>query len=288
MHENHKKQLKALEKGKVKRTVTKTKTTGYNVFVKEKFNEIGEQHKDLTNAEIMKIVGGRWKALSKQEQKPYCDLADSRNVSNENPVVSSSISCAWCDRTFKNKNEAKKHMKEEHMATSTGNQLNRLQPDQNQDHIKKCDVCGLMLNERTMDDHIKTHGTVSHQEHEVADAVEISNEEPEVTLEESVVNEMNEDNSEVEESVVNEMNEDNFEVTREIIMVRMRTKYWPAEVVGSSSDSYDVILCKRGDRLAAKKADCKVFVPGPEICKGQSREWKECYKTALEIIDQTI
>ena len=135
MHENYEKQLKALEMGKVKRTVTKTKTTGYNVFVKEKFSEIAEQHKDLSNAEIMKIVGGRWKSLSKQEQKPYCDLADSRSVLKEVTVASASISCPWCDRTFKDKNKAKKHMKEEHMATRTGNQLNRLQPDQSQDHI---------------------------------------------------------------------------------------------------------------------------------------------------------
>ena len=34
MHENHKKQMKALEKGKVVKTKMKTKTTGYNVFVK--------------------------------------------------------------------------------------------------------------------------------------------------------------------------------------------------------------------------------------------------------------
>ena len=53
------------------------------------------------------------------------------------------------------------------MATITGNQLNRLQPAQSQDHIQKCDMCALMVNERTMDDHIKTHGTVSPQEHDI-------------------------------------------------------------------------------------------------------------------------
>jgi hypothetical protein len=55
-------------------------------------------------------------------------------------------------------------------------------------------MCGLTVNERTMDDHIKTHGTISPQDHET---VEISStEDPELTLEESVGNETNEENSE--------------------------------------------------------------------------------------------
>ena len=56
MHENHKKQMKALGKGKVVKTKTKAKTSGQNVFVKKKFNEIADQHKDLSNAEKLKLL----------------------------------------------------------------------------------------------------------------------------------------------------------------------------------------------------------------------------------------
>ena len=59
MHDKHKKQLKGLAKGKVTKTRTKTKTTGYNVFVKEKFAEIAQEQPELSNADIMKLVGGR-------------------------------------------------------------------------------------------------------------------------------------------------------------------------------------------------------------------------------------
>ena len=82
MHEKHKKQLKGLEKGKVTKSKKKTKTTGYNVFVKEKFAEISDEQPQLSNSEIMKIIGARWKNLSKADQKPYCDLADQKNTFN--------------------------------------------------------------------------------------------------------------------------------------------------------------------------------------------------------------
>ena len=57
-----------------------TKMTGYNVFVKEKFAEISGEHKELSNAEIMRLVAGRWKNMSKEDQRPYLDLADQRNA----------------------------------------------------------------------------------------------------------------------------------------------------------------------------------------------------------------
>ena len=37
--------------------------------------------------------------------------------------------------------------------------------------------------------------------------------------------------------------------------------------------------------MTVKKKDCKEFVPGLELCKGQKRDWKECYKVALELLD---
>ena len=40
--------------------------------------------------------------------------------------------------------------------------------------------------------------------------------------------------------------------------------------------------------MTVKKKDCTDFVPGPELCKGQKRDWKECYKVALELLDTNI
>ena len=66
-----------------------------------------------------------------------------------------------------------------------------------------------------------------------------------------------------------------------IVLVKMRTKYWPARVMNISPECYDAKLCKRGDELTLKKVYCKVFTPSLEMCKGQSRELKECYKVAI-------
>ena len=287
MHENHEKQMRALGKGKVVKTKTKAKTTGYNVFVKEKFKEIAQEHKDLTNAEIMKIVGGRWKSMSKADQKPYYDLAENKTVAaaSENPVPTVGIPCAWCEKTFKTKDQAKKHIRE-HLGNSNGNQLNRIEPDQNQDQITKCNVCGLMVNRMTIDDHKKNHENaiaIANTAEAVVSVVEleddipviettVANEEPAVTLEE-----LGGENE--EESVLND------EDVPIVVLVKMRTKYWPAKVMTTSPDCYDVTLCKRGDELTVKKVDCKVFTPSPDMCKGQSREWKECYKVAVEMFE---
>ena len=65
-----------------------------------------------------------------------------------------------------------------------------------------------------------------------------------------------------------------------------RIKYWPAEVTKSSSDSYEVMLCKRGESLTVKKKDVKAFIPSLELLKGQSRDWKECYQVALELFEK--
>jgi hypothetical protein len=257
-----KKQLKGLEKGKVTKTRTKTKTTGYNVFVKEKFAEIAQEQPELSNADVMKLVGGRWKNMSKVDQKPYCDLADQRNAPvNVESTETPKVSCVWCDKMFDTKEMAKTHMKI-HLSSSTGNQLNRFAPDDLQDHIKKCNVCGLMLNERNIAEHMKIHEPENLLV-EVSIIDDEASEQIEETLEEATVH----------------------EVVPVVVLVKLRTKYWPAEVIQSSSDSYEVKLCKRGEVLTVKKNGVKAFIPGLDICKGQSRDWKECYQVALEILE---
>ena len=235
-----------------------TKPSGYNVFGKQKFAEISAEYDHLTNAEIMKIVGSRWKALSKDEQKVYSDMAEQKTISTENQSAATTIHCVFCDKNFPCKEAAKKHMKE-HMNRNTGNQLNRFVPDQNQDQIKS-NVCGLMINKNNLDEHRKSH-------------------EPEITLEEITV---------VDDIESNESNGDNVmeeDASPLVVMVKMRTKYWPAQVMSASVDSYVVVLCKRGDRLTIKKADCKEFTNNPDMCKGQSRDWKECFKAAVELVE---
>ena len=37
--------------------------------------------------------------------------------------------------------------------------------------------------------------------------------------------------------------------------------------------------------MTVQKAAVKTFVPGLEMCKGQSRDWKECYKVALDLLE---
>ena len=34
-----------------------------------------------------------------------------------------------------------------------------------------------------------------------------------------------------------------------------------------------------------KKPDCKEFSKNPDLCKGQKKEWKECFKAAVEFIE---
>lgn len=264
MHKNHKKQLKALDKGKVTKSKTKSKPSGYNVFVKQKFAEISEEFTHLTNAEVMKVVGSRWKALSKDDQKHFCDLAEGKSNTAENEgaqAVSSKIDCMFCEKSFANKELAKKHVKE-HMSGGSGNQLNRIIPDDNQDQIKKCNVCGLMVNQNTLEEHLKSHG-------------------PEVTLEELA----NVPEVTLEEQVDDGSNPVMVEETEpRVVMVKMRTKYWPAQVISSTPGSYEVMLFKRGDKLKVKKTDCKEFTSNPDACKGQSRDWKECFKAAVDFI----
>ena len=148
------------------------------------------------------------------------------------------------------------------MSGGSGNQLNRIIPDDNQDQIKKCNVCGLMVNQNTLEEHLKSHGP------EVT-LQELANV-PEVTLEEQVDDGSN--------PVMVE------ETEPRVVMVKMRTKYWPAQVISSTPGSYEVMLFKRGDKLKVKKTDCKEFTSNPDACKGQSRDWKECFKAAVDFI----
>ena len=79
------------------------KPSGYNVFVKQKFAEISEEFTHLTNAEVMKVVGSRWKALSKDDQKHFCDLAEGKSNTAENEgaqAVSSEIDCMFVKRAL--------------------------------------------------------------------------------------------------------------------------------------------------------------------------------------------
>ena len=294
MHKKHKLQLKALGKGKVSKSTVKSKMTGYNLFVKEKFAEIATEQENLSNPEIMKIVGGKWKSMTSSEKKIYNDLADKRNDigSSANIVVddySNTIKCCWCEKTFGDKDDAKKHMKE-HMQRQV------------QDQLKKCSICGLMLNQTSLSDHMKTH-TVSDkvgpptteeiledEDDEIEEQVE-----REITLAE--ITEAPPTNADIlDEQDIQDTNgaheeqptvEDGLEKgdSPVVVMVKMRTRFWPAEVLGSTPDSYEVTLCNRGERMTVKKKDCKDFVPGPELCKGQKRDWKECYKVALELLD---
>ena len=263
MHDKHMKQVKAMEKGKVVKTKSKTKTTGYNVFVKEKFAEISEEQKHLSNAEVMKVIGTRWKSLSKTDQKPYCDLADSRNLTNSDDRKESALSCVWCDKTCLTKDILKTHMKTHMTTASSGNQLNRFQPDANQDQIKKCVICGLMTNQNNLEEHMKNHDVAVHEQSPTTTTTAEVEGESEVTLEELC-----------EEDESNET----------IVLVKMRTKFWPAQVRTVHLDTFDVVLCGRQDVVSIKKKDVKPFIPNPDLLKGQTREWKLCYQTALEIM----
>ena len=128
-----------------------------------------------------------------------------------------------------------------------------------------------MVNRITIYEHKKNHENV----------VPVTISEPDVSLEESEEN-IVEPDCDMEPVVTLEEEEDTIPV---VVLVKMRTKYWPAKVIASSSECYDVTLCKRGDALSVKKVDCKVFTPSPDMCKGQSREWKECYRVAVEIFE---
>ena len=119
-----------------------------------------------------------------------------------------------------------------------------------------------MLNERNISKHMRTHET--EPENLLVEVSTIDDEPNEVTLEEVTADE--------EVPVV--------------VLVKLRTKYWPAEVIKSSSDSYEVMLWKRGEALTVKKKDVKAFIPGLELLKGQSRDWKECYQVALELLEK--
>ena len=144
----------------------------------------------------------------------------------------------------------------------------------------KCDVCGVMVNHMTIDEHKKNH----------ENAVIVNTSEPLVFIEESEENIVETDFE--PEVTLEELVDENTVHTEDtipiVVLVKMRTKYWPAKVTASSSECYDVTLCKRGDALTVKKVDCKVFTPSPDMCKGQSREWKECYRVAVEIIESQI
>ena len=119
-----------------------------------------------------------------------------------------------------------------------------------------------MLNERNIAEHMKIHEPENLLV-EVSIIDDEASEQIEETLEEATVH----------------------EVVPVVVLVKLRTKYWPAEVIQSSSDSYEVKLCKRGEVLTVKKNGVKAFIPGLDICKGQSRDWKECYQVALEILE---
>ena len=68
-----------------------------------------------------------------------------------------------------------------------------------------------------------------------------------------------------------------------VVLVKQKVKYWPAEVVSHSSETYDVIICGKNVRFTVKKEDCLEFIPGSHQMKGQSERWKSCYEAATII-----
>ncbi|KAJ3002489.1 hypothetical protein HKX48_002304 [Thoreauomyces humboldtii] len=64
--------------GKRRKDPTRPKrpASGYLLFTKEIRSGLVEEHKDWSNQEIMAEAGARWKALSKEDKKPYEDAAE--------------------------------------------------------------------------------------------------------------------------------------------------------------------------------------------------------------------
>ena len=139
--------------------------------------------KSLTSAEVLKILGAQWKNLSIAEKKAYNDLADERNKEETPTQISACFTCPWCDETFDNKDECKKHAKGHNQRVGDG--LNQIVPDTDQDTLKKCQLCNLLLRESALDEDIKSHNV-----EEESDPVSLSDEEVLLNDEEEVVDEI--------------------------------------------------------------------------------------------------
>ena len=86
------------------------------------------------------------------------------------------------------------------------------------------------------------------------------------------------------EVTLEESSEEHDDDDETIVLVKMRTKFWPAQIRTTLLDTYKVVLCGRQDVVSVKKKDVKPFIPNPELMKGQTRKWKLCYQTALEMM----
>ena len=60
----------------------------------------------------------------------------------------------------------------EHISHSSGNQLNRIQPGPNQEHISQCNKCGAMVNRSNIDDHMKNHADAAEEIVDEVNAIE--------------------------------------------------------------------------------------------------------------------
>ena len=163
------------------------------------------------------------------------------------------------------------------MPGSAAAALNKITPDNNQSTIKKCSQCDLLVTSGNMEDHLKSH-SITH-----VDAIE------EVTLEEDISESSVNQFTEVEQASIerdeNESAINNTEGLNKVVLVKLRTKYWPAEVISSSQNDVNVKLCKRGEILTISKEHVMNFVPDSTLLRGQSRIWKDCYRAAMDIID---
>ena len=162
MHEKYELFGKELEKGKVKANKKPSKLTGYNIFIKESYANLAREERNLSSADIMRNLGNQWKQMSKTDKKAYNDLADEKNktsseVNSQIDQQDRTFTCPWCDKKFPTKTECKAHLLRDHVTGPDSNALNSVVPDVNQDTLKKCEICHILMRQSALAEHKKSH-----------------------------------------------------------------------------------------------------------------------------------
>ena len=152
-------------------------------------------------------------------------------------------------------------------------ELNRIEAPENNHRISHCGVCGILVNRKDYERHMEVYHVEEPdviQETETIDEPDII-QETETTDEPEVL-----ENQDVIEAVEQEA---------EVVMVKRKTLWWPAQVVEKNNEDYLVkILNKTETVTKINKNHVKKFTIDNSQIEGMKREWRDAYLKAVKIV----
>ena len=172
-------------------------------------------------------------------------------------------------------------------------ELNRIEAPENQSRISKCGICEKMMNTNKLQRHMEENH-VELVEEQLEPQCILVEEEPEQVLEGS--GQAEEDPQEEPHQEHREVGEpeqraeaEQGEKTEKVVMVKRKTLWWPAKVVGKSNQNMTVnILNKNNTEIKVNMINVKKFNVDHSQMAGMTREWRDAYIKAVDIVAEEV